>query len=96
MDSNNVHLHNQDDEGLEPARWENWDMQTGYHKPAGYFGHVDNLKTHGEKPIRGVAPGLHQGLTVMLDVKEDEYFCTGTESVGFKVEKRCFSYTNIR
>ena len=70
---------------MEPSRWTHWDMQSGYHQPAGSYGHVHNLQTHPEKPIRAVAPGLHQGLTVMMDVKEDEYFCTGTESVGFKV-----------
>ena len=75
----------QGSDSLEPSRWTHWDMQSGYHQPAGSYGHVHNLQTHPEKPIRAAAPGLHQGLTVMMDVKEDEYFCTGTESVGFKV-----------
>ena len=37
-----------------------------------------------ELPLRGIAPGKSMGLSVMLNVKEDEYYCSGTESVGFK------------
>ena len=37
-----------------------------------------------ELPRRGIAPGKSMGLSVMLNVKEDEYYCSGTESVGFK------------
>lgn len=36
-------------------------------------------------PRRALAPGLHMGLSVLLDVQESEYYCTGSESVGFKV-----------
>lgn len=36
-------------------------------------------------PRRALAPGLHMGLSVLLDVKEHEYYCSGTESIGFKV-----------
>ena len=38
-------------------------------------------------PVRAIAPGLHMGLSVVLDVKEEEYYCSGTESVGFKVRR---------
>ena len=38
-----------------------------------------------ELPLRGLSPGRSMGLSVMLNVKEDEYYCSGTESVGFKV-----------
>lgn len=37
-----------------------------------------------ELPLRGIAPGKSMGLNVMLNVKEEEYYCSGTESVGFK------------
>ena len=37
-----------------------------------------------ELPLRGIAPGKSMGLSVMLNVKEDEYYCSATESVGFK------------
>ena len=37
-----------------------------------------------ELPLRGIAPGKSMGLSVMLNVKEEEYYCSGTESVGFK------------
>ena len=36
-------------------------------------------------PRRSVAPGNDAGLSIMLNVEMDEYYCTGTESVGFKV-----------
>ena len=36
-------------------------------------------------PRRGIAPGRSMGLSLILNVKEDEYYCSGTESVGFKV-----------
>ena len=58
-------------------------MQDGYKYP--YGEHDDGHGKAGEElPRRGIAPGLHMGLSVLLDVQEDEYFCTGTESVGFK------------
>ena len=38
-----------------------------------------------ELPLRGLAPGKSMGLSVMLNAKEDEYFCSATESVGFKI-----------
>ena len=38
-----------------------------------------------ELPLRGLSPGRSMGLSVMLNVKENEYYCSGTESVGFKV-----------
>ena len=65
----------------EEARWENWDMQKGYSKEP------DPATIHDtrELPLRAMAPGLHMGLSVVLDVKEDDYYCSGTESVGFKV-----------
>ena len=36
-------------------------------------------------PRRVIAAGLHAGLTVALNVEKDEYYCSGSESVGFKV-----------
>ena len=35
-------------------------------------------------PLRGLAPGKSMGLSVMLNAKEEEYYCSATESVGFK------------
>ena len=68
----------------EEARWKNWDMENGYHyKPENAPTLVHNSSE--EMPRRALAPGLHMGLSVMIDVKEDEYYCSGTESVGFKV-----------
>ncbi len=39
-----------------------------------------------DMPLRALSPGLHMGLSVVLDVQEHEYYCTGHESIGFKVE----------
>ena len=38
-----------------------------------------------ELPLRALSPGRSMGLSIMLNVKENEYYCSGTESVGFKV-----------
>ena len=38
-------------------------------------------------PRRVIAAGLHAGLTVALNVEKDEYYCSGSESVGFKVSE---------
>ena len=68
----------------EEKRWQFWDMQDGYK-----YAHGEHDDGHGkageELPRRGIAPGLHMGLSVLMDVQEEEYYCPGTESVGFKV-----------
>ena len=46
-----------------------------------------NVKHNFEKeelPRRSTSPGLHMGLSLLLDVQENEYYCTGTRSTGFK------------
>ena len=70
-----------DVEEEEESRWQFWDMQHGYYKPP------DPATLHDvrDMPLRALAPGLHMGLSVVLDVKEEEYYCTGHESTGFKV-----------
>lgn len=35
--------------------------------------------------------GAHLGLTVVLDAKVDNYFCSSTSSVGFKVQILSYS-----
>ncbi len=65
----------------EETRWANWTMQDGYKQPP----NLDSLHSTREMPLRAIAPGLHMGLSVLLDVQEEEYYCSGTESVGFKV-----------
>ena len=35
-------------------------------------------------PRRAVAPGLHMGLTVILNTQVEESYCTGFQSTGFK------------
>ena len=69
---------------MEEARWSNWDLENGYiYLPKN--GPNVTINGHEEMPRRALAPGLHMGLSVMLDVQEDDYYCSGTESVGFKV-----------
>ena len=45
----------------------------------------DELFANESMPRRSVAPGNDAGLSIMLNVEKAEYYCTGTESVGFKV-----------
>ena len=67
----------------EEAKWANWDIDHGYKTSIDATNNDIDDPDH-DMPIRALAPGLHMGLSVLLDVKEDEYFCSGTESVGFK------------
>ena len=46
-------------------------------------------------PRRSVAPGNDAGLSIMLNVEKAEYYCTGTESVGFKVVMYSVLRTNL-
>ena len=39
-------------------------------------------------PRRALSPGMHAGLSVIMDVQEREYYCSATESVGFKVDAK--------
>ena len=64
--------------------WDYWDIQNGY-KNHPQTSHEKNTSNE-EMPRRAIAPGLHMGLSLLLDVQEEEYYCSGTESVGFKVE----------
>ena len=47
-------------------------------------GHSGPDFSNEELPLRSIAPGKSMGLSVMLNVKEEEYYCSATESVGFK------------
>ena len=78
------------DEATE-KRWSNWEPEEGYHHveeihnevPHGVD--VEEAKANESLPRRSIAPGLHSGLTVLLNVEKEEYYCSGTESMGFKV-----------
>ena len=63
------------------SRWEGWSLQEGYESPPD----PKTLHEVKEMPLRALSPGLHMGLSVVMDVQEDDYYCSGTESVGFKV-----------
>lgn len=39
------------------------------------------------QPRKVMSPGIQMGLTVLLDVQQDEYLCPGAESIGFKVRR---------
>ena len=71
----------------EIDRWTHWDPDSGYHKPPNKSVASPEEFYEGELPRRAIAPGIHMGLTVMLDVEKDDYYCSGTESVGFKVKE---------
>ena len=59
--------------------WEGWDPDSGYSYKYQYEPEVEKL------PRRTSAAGLHQGLSLLLTVERDEYYCSDSESVGFKV-----------
>ena len=40
--------------------------------------------------IMTLAAGLHAGLTVVLNVEKEEYYCSGAESIGWKVSHPLF------
>ena len=61
--------------------WNNWLPETGYIVDPQSLTHDF---TSEEMPRRTNAPGLSMGLTVVLDVEKEEYFCSGFESIGFK------------
>ena len=58
-------------------------MQDGYKQEPD----PESLHEIRDMPLRALSPGLHMGLSVVLDVQEEEYYCSGHESVGFKVRK---------
>ncbi len=69
----------------EKARWSGWSPEEGYDSPAQI--HAKEDLTNEKLPRRSTAPGLHMGLTMLLNVQKNDYYCSGTESVGFKVGK---------
>ena len=73
----------------ELGRWNDWDPEHGYHSELKYeeVPHdktIDEYLKHEKLPRRSIAPGLHAGLTIVLNAEKEEYYCSGTESVGFK------------
>ena len=71
-------------------RWSNWNVKDGYSEPGTHpvIKHGDNIEEvlkNESLPRRVITAGLHAGLTVVLNVEKDEYYCSGSESVGFKV-----------
>ena len=74
-------------------RWNDWDPQNGYKTEPDLHEiphdvDIDAYLKNESLPRRSIAPGLHAGLTLGLNVEKDEYYCSGTESVGFKA---CFT-----
>ncbi|CAH1368714.1 unnamed protein product [Tenebrio molitor] len=39
----------------------------------------------GTTPIRPIGAGTHLGLTIVIDAQVDNYFCSSTNSIGFKI-----------
>lgn len=72
-------------------QWSKWNIQNGYTDNAAKVPEIpkgstaDEILKNETLPRRAVSPGLHSGLTVVLNVDEADYYCSGTESVGAKV-----------
>ena len=47
-------------------------------------------------PRRALSPGMHAGLSVIMDVQEREYYCSATESVGFKVDTETVMFYHLK
>ncbi len=59
-------------------------MQSGYTSPEPEV--IDHKNFSNEQlPRRALSPGRNMGLSVLLNVQEDEYYCSSSESVGFKI-----------
>ena len=75
----------------EEKRWSGWEPEEGYedkediHHEIPHGVDVDEALKGEHLPRRSLSPGLHAGLTLLLNVEKDEYYCSGTESAGFKV-----------
>ena len=48
---------------------------------------IEKLLQNEDLPRRALSAGMQAGLTVMLNVEKEEYHCSGSESIGFKVCK---------
>ena len=51
---------------------------------------VEEILKNETLPRRVIAAGLHAGLTVVLNVEKEEYYCSGAESIGWKVSHLLF------
>ena len=79
------------DEATE-KRWSNWSVRDGYLEVArlpviNKGDDVEEILKNETLPRRVISAGLHAGLTVVLNVDKEEYFCSGSESIAFKVSK---------
>ena len=76
-------------------RWSKWDIHNGYSEKAGHptIHHGDDVEEilkNESLPRRVIAAGLHAGLTVILNLEKEEYYCSGAESIGWKVSNDNF------
>lgn len=55
----------------------NWSLENGF--PTPLMGDENKI------PRRPLGAGVHLGLTIILDAQIDQYYCSSTRSVGFKV-----------
>ena len=75
-------------------RWSNWNVKDGYlevarHPLINKGDDAEEILKNETLPRRVITAGLHAGLTIVLNVDKDEYFCSGSESVAFKVSQIC-------
>ncbi len=72
-----------DNHDNEIDSWSNWTYSEGYLNPPSFD--LDHQTLPKEMPIRGIAPGTHMGMSILINIMEEEYLCSGTESTGVKV-----------
>ena len=72
----------------EVERWLEWKPEKGYFKKEDIANEIPNITAddgafkYEKLPRRSVAPGVLAGLTLLLNVDKEEYYCSGT--TGFR------------
>ena len=61
-------------------------ISSSHENESGFF--EPTLTENEDLPRRAKGAGQHSGLTIALNVESEEYHCSGSESVGFKVSSK--------
>ena len=82
-----IMLKNSEADPVEEKRWAGWSLQDGYVEAVANSFEEEHKLPYKDRsmPMRALGPGQQMGLSVLLDVEEDEYFCSSAESFGFKI-----------
>ena len=97
-------LETQEVESEQEQRWKGWSPSNNYEGlpepieiPEEHhhdIAKIEEILAKEPLPRRVLSPGRALGISVMLNVEELEYDCSGSESVGFKVSKKLYVITN--